>query len=118
MILASPPAVSASAPAAPNLTAAFTGTIISTYPDGRMGRLWLRPDGVYAARGRRGDPSFGHWRLVGQRLCLRQSRPLPIPLSYCAPLPSTGAASGWSGRAVAGEPITIRVVPGRSGEPQ
>lgn len=107
-----PPAV-----AAPDLSPAFAGTIVSTYPDGRTGRLWLRPGSAYVAKGRRGDPSSGRWRVVGQKLCLKQSRPIPVPFSYCAPLPTGGVSASWSGKAVTGEPITITLVPGRAGEP-
>lgn len=104
--------------APPDLAPAFAGTIVSTYPDGRTGRLWLRSNATYVGRGRRSEPSAGHWRIAGQRLCLKQSRPFPIPFSYCAPLPAAGVTSGWSGRAVTGEPITITLVPGRVGEPE
>ena len=52
------------------LEAAFGGAIISTYPDGRTAELWLQRDGAYSARGRRGDPSSGHWQIKGDQLCL------------------------------------------------
>ena len=94
------------------VSAAFGNTIVSTYPDGRMARLWLEPDGGYAAMGRRGDRSAGHWKLKGDKLCLKQSRPIAVWFSYCTPLPS---GRTWTAKAVTGEPIVVRLVEGRSG---
>ncbi len=98
-------------------SAAFAGTIVSTYPDGRTARLWLHSDGAYTARGRRGDSSAGRWRIGAGRVCLRQSRPWPIPFSYCQPFVSIGYGSTWSGRAPTGEAIRLTLVPGRADEP-
>ncbi len=116
MMMNPPPAV---APAvAPDLSPAFAGTIVSTYSDRRMGRLWIHPSGDFVALGRRGDFSSGHWRLVGQQLCLRQAKPWPIPFTYCTPLPSAANASaGWTARAPTGDRVTVHVVPGHTGEP-
>jgi hypothetical protein len=96
----------------PEVAQAFGNTIVSTYPDGRMARLWLEPDGGYAAMGRRGDRSAGHWKLKGDKLCLKQSRPIAVWFSYCTPLPS---GRTWTAKAVTGEPIVVRLVKGKSG---
>ena len=93
------------------VAAAFDNTIVSTYPDGRTGELWLASDGSYTAQGRRHDPSNGHWRVKGDKLCLKQSRPIPVPFSFCTPLPSELGA-GWTGKAVSGEAIQIKLVKG------
>ncbi len=103
----------AGAAAAPTVEAAFGNTIVSTYPDGRTARLWLERDGGYAASGRRHDRSSGRWRLKGDAICLRQSRPIPIPFAYCAPVPRGGLGASWSGRAVTGEAIRLQLVAGR-----
>ena len=92
------------------ISSAFGNTIVSTYPDGRTAELWLQPSGGYAAMGRRGDPSSGHWKIKGQRICLTQSRPFPAPFSYCTGIPHAGT---WSAKAVTGEQIHVRIVPGR-----
>ena len=63
------------------LAAAFDNTIISTYEDGRIAKLWLDPDGRYRGEGRRGDASNGRWKVKGEKLCLRQARPLPMLVS-------------------------------------
>jgi hypothetical protein len=92
------------------ISSAFGNTIVSTYPDGRTAELWLQPSGGYSAKGRRGDPSSGRWRIKGQRICLTQSHPFPAPFSYCTGIPRAGT---WSAKAVTGELIHVRIVPGR-----
>ncbi|MEO8925990.1 MAG: hypothetical protein ABI306_02395 [Caulobacteraceae bacterium] len=97
------------------VSAAFGNTIVSTYPDGRTGELWLRPDGAYAGQGRKHDPSSGRWSVKGDKLCLRQSRPIPVPFNYCFPLPAGGFDTPWSGKAVTGEVTSIKLVHGHTG---
>lgn len=94
---------------------AFGNTIVSTYPDGRQAQLWLRPDGSYAAEGRRGDRSAGQWKIKGDKVCLKQSKPHAFPFSYCAALPPGGVGASWNGKAVTGEAIRIKLVKGPSG---
>ena len=94
---------------------AFGSTIVSTYPDGRQGELWLQRDGSYTGAGRRKDPSNGKWSVKGGKLCLKQQRPIPAPFSFCTPLPSSGIDKPWTGKAPTGEAITIRLVHGMRG---
>src|SRR5271165_2274153 len=97
---------------------AFGNTIVSTYPDGRTAELWLNPDGSYTAEGRKHDPSRGHWRVKGDRLCLNQARPVPSPFSYCTTIPSSGMGRDWPAKAVTGERITVKLVHGHRGRAQ
>ncbi|HEX8661595.1 MAG TPA: hypothetical protein VF686_06990 [Brevundimonas sp.] len=106
LALAPQPAAAASNPLEP----AFKGTIISTYPDGRTAKLWLNADGTYRGQGRRGKPSSGRWSLKGSKVCLKQSKPMGAPFAYCTPVPK---GTTWSAKAVTGEPIRVRLVPGR-----
>jgi hypothetical protein len=101
-------------PATRELEPAFHNTILSTYPDGRQARLWLDADGGYRAEGRRGDPSSGHWKVKGDKLCLKQSHPLPTPFSYCTHIHAGGVGTSWTGKAVTGEAIRITLIAGRS----
>ena len=102
-----------SAAAAPSgLEAAFGNTIVSTYPDGRTAELRLQRDGRYMARGRRHDPSSGKWTAKGDKLCLKQSSPFPAPFAYCAPMIRGGVGTSWTGKAVTGEPIRLKLVSG------
>ncbi|HEX8231934.1 MAG TPA: hypothetical protein VF559_01130 [Caulobacteraceae bacterium] len=96
-----------------DLEPAFANTIVSTYPDGRKAKLWLNRDGSYRAQGRRGKPSSGVWSLKGEKLCLKQKKPVAGPFSYCTPVHGGGVGTSWTGKAVTGEKITIQVVAGR-----
>lgn len=108
-------AVSGSPDATAKVRPAFGNTIVSTYPDGRQGQLWLHADGSYAAEGRRGDRSSGHWKVKGAKVCLKQSSPHAFPFSYCAALPPGGVGAVWSGKAVTGEAIRIKLAKGPKG---
>ena len=99
-------------PETSSVSAAFGNTIVSTYADGRTGELWLAPDGSYTAEGRRHDPSRGHWSVKRDRLCLKQVRPVPVPFSFCTPIPAAGMGQAWPAKAASGEAITVKVVKG------
>ena len=96
-----------------DLAPAFSNTIVSTYPDGRKAKLWLNKDGSYRAQGRRGKSSGGVWTIKGEKLCLKQKKPMAGPFSYCTPVKRGGVGTSWSGKAVTGEAIRIEVVAGR-----
>lgn len=113
LLLAAP--ASAQAPSA--LQPAFGNTVLSTYPDGRTARLWLRSNGTYRGQGRRGGFSSGRWTVKGQEICFKQSRPFPAPFSHCTPLPKAGAGASWTAKAVTGEPIRLSIVPGTAPAP-
>ena len=103
-------ATSAAASAAPDgLAKAFGNTVVSTYPDGRTGLLWLKPNGTYTAKGRHRTASSGTWALKGEKMCLSQKKPVWAPFAYCTGLPTS---TTWSAKAVTGEPITVRIVKG------
>ena len=104
-------------PSPASMAPAFANTLVSTYPDGLHGRLYLSADGGWKGVSRHAQVSSGRWRVAGSRLCLRQSRPIPIPFSYCTPIVAGGVGASWSAKAPSGEPITVVVAPGRAGEP-
>ena len=93
--------------------AAFGNTIVSTYANGDTARLWLDRDGSYRGMGRRGDPSRGRWMEKDDKLCLRQLRPLPMPLAFCTPIIQQGVGAMWSATSVFGEPLIVALVAGR-----
>ena len=96
------------------MDAAFSGTIVSTYPDGQTALLWLERANTYQGQGRSGRRSRGVWRIKGDEIYLKQRRPIPVPVEYCTALVTGGIGARWSGRAVTGEPIQIHLVPGRA----
>lgn len=106
-LAAAPLAVLAAEPSP--LARAFGNTVVSTYPDGRTALVWLRKDGTYSGETRRRTPTSGTWSLKAGKVCLKQSRPVAVPFSYCTELPAT---ESWKARAVTGEPVTMKVVKG------
>ena len=91
------------------LQKAFGNTIVSTYPDGRTALIWLRADGQFSGKGRRRLLYSGVWEEKGDKLCLRQTRPIPIPFAYCTAIPS---GTTWTGKAITGEPLKMQLLPG------
>lgn len=95
------------------LAAAFGNTIKALYPDGRTHRLWLKPDGLWEAVGRTGRTSSGRWSLKGEKVCLKQRRPIALPVSYCAPFPADGSVGvEWAAKDMTGEPVRMTLVEG------
>ena len=93
--------------------AAFDNTIRSTYTDGRVGKLWLDPDGTYTGEGPARDPSSGRWLVKGQKLCFKQRRPVPMFFLFCTPIVEGGVGASWHTKSPYGEPITVTLVEGR-----
>ena len=102
--------MAASAPPPPAVQKAFTGTIVSTYPDGRIAKLWMNPSGDFTSEGRRHDRHKGHWSVKGDKVCFRRGIG-----SYCTAIPD-GAGKSFTTKAVTGETIQVRLAPGRAGE--
>lgn len=107
-----------SPPAAPKgeprgVAAAFGNTVKALYPDGKHQHIWLKSDGTWEAIGRRRTASSGKWTVKGEKVCLKQSKPIPIPIRYCTEFPSEGRVGAvWAGKAMTGEQIKLTVVPG------
>ncbi len=99
----------AAASSPPALEKAFTGTVVSTYPDGRKAELWMNRSGTYTSLGRSHDRHTGRWTLKGDKVCFHRSLG-----SYCTALPAGGAS--FTTKAFTGETIQVRLEPGRQGE--
>lgn len=112
-VLAADGAAIAAAGGQGGVRAAFGNTVVSTYPDGRTGLLWLKADGTYDAMGRRRTPSSGTWTVKGSKVCLKQKKPKAAPFAFCTAVPTGGVGATWSGKAVTGEKIKIKLVAGR-----
>lgn len=100
-------------PGAADLAPAFGNTLLSTYPDGRMARMWLQEGGRFEGRGRRGGLSSGVWRVRDGQVCFSQRRPIMLPGSYCTPIVRGRVGASWAARAVTGETIQVRLIAGR-----
>ncbi len=97
------------------LATAFGNTVMSVYPDGRSQKIWLQPDGTWTGLSRRGTPLAGKWRMKGEKVCLRQSKPPTLPISFCQTFPED-PKSGVDARDLTGTPIHLKLVNGRAGK--
>jgi len=100
----------------PGVAATFGNTVISTYPDGRSQKLWIQPDGSWTGLSRRGIPLAGHWTQKGDKVCLKQSKPPTLPISFCQALPADMSREMES-HDVLGTPIRLHVVRGVAANP-
>jgi hypothetical protein len=92
---------------------AFGNTVLATYPDGRSQKIWLHPDGSWDGLSRKDTPLAGHWRLAGDKVCMRQSRPPTLPLSFCTPFPAHGEPGvQWASHDAIGTPIRLSLQKG------
>lgn len=95
------------------VAAAFGNTVESIYPDGRSQKIWLDPDGSWTGQGRNGVALAGHWKLRGDKVCLRQSSPPTLPFAFCAPFPANAQVGVvWTSRDFVGTPIKLTVLKG------
>jgi len=92
----------------------FGNTVKALYPDGKYQWLWFKADGTWEAFGRRGKWSSGRWsEKDAGKVCLKQSKPLPIPFSYCTDFPASGGIGAvWTSKSMEGDPIKVTVVRG------
>ena len=91
--------------------ATFGNTVFSMYPDGRSQKIWLHPDGTWEGKSRRGVALSGKWTLKGDRVCLRQSRPPTLPISFCQVMPKDPAITLTS-KDLTGQTIHLKIVKG------
>ena len=95
------------------VAASFGNTVKALYPDGKYQWLWFRADGTWEAFGRRGKWSSGKWSEKDAKVCMKQSKPIPIPFKYCTDFPANGGVGAvWSSRSMEGDPIKVTVVRG------
>ncbi len=95
----------------PDVAATFGNTVMSVYPDGRSQKVWLKPDGSWTGLSRRGIPLAGAWTVKGEKVCLRQSKPPTLPISFCQVFPAD-PVKGVDSKDLLGTPIHLRVVKG------
>ena len=103
-------------PPSPGVAATFGNTVISTYPDGRTQKIWIQPDGAWTGVSRKGVPLVGRWTVRDGKVCLRQSRPPTLPLSFCQALPAD-MSKDMETRDVVGTPIRLHLVRGVTNGP-
>jgi hypothetical protein len=108
--IAAPSYARAEEPAS-SVAAAFGNTVMSVYPDGRSQKIWLERDGSWTGLSRRGNSLAGKWTAKGERVCLRQTKPPTLPLSFCQVFPANPEA-GVDAKDLTGTPIHLKLVKG------
>ena len=98
-------------PARPDVSAAFGNTVLSIYPDGRSQKIWLHPDGSWTGKSRRGLDLTGRWDIKGEKVCLRQTKPPTLPISFCQVFPKDPTAELTS-HDLTGQTIHLKIVKG------
>ena len=95
------------------VAAAFGNTVVSSYPDGTSQKIWLHADGTWNGISRKNAPLAGKWTQRGDKVCMRQTAPPTLPISYCTPIPASSQPGvQWTGRDVAGRAITLSLMKG------
>ena len=99
------------AQAAQAVQATFGNTVFSLYADGRSQKIWLHPDGSWAGKSRRGKDLTGRWTLKGDKVCLKQSSPPTLPISFCQAIPRDPDVTLTS-HDLTGQTIHLKIVKG------
>ena len=101
---------------AADLAPAFGNTVLTTYPSGRQTHLWLERNGTFEGLRSRGQRMSGSWTVNARgELCLRQRRPVPLPINYCTPVVRGGVGTRWTAKAPTGENVRVQLVAGQAG---
>ena len=98
-------------PGRPDVAVTFGNTVMSIYPDGRSQKIWMHPDGTWSGQSRKGMPLAGRWTMRGDKVCLRQSRPPTLPISFCQTFPKDPDL-GLTSRDLMGQTIHLQIVKG------
>ncbi|MFL5297840.1 MAG: hypothetical protein ACJ798_15805 [Phenylobacterium sp.] len=98
-------------PAERTIQATFGNTVMSIYPDGRFQKIWIHPDGTWTGKSRRGIDLAGKWSARGEKVCLRQTRPPTLPISFCQTMPADPQVTLTS-RDLTGQTIHLKIVKG------
>jgi hypothetical protein len=103
-----------SPPGSASIAPAFGNTVLSLYSDGRSQKVWMHEDGSWDGLSRRGTELSGTWTIKANKVCVRQSRPPTLPLSYCIAFPADPhIGSTWPARDMTGTPIQLKLVKGK-----
>jgi hypothetical protein len=97
--------------ARPDVATTFGNTVMSIYPDGRSQKIWMHPDGTWSGQSRKGTPLAGRWNMRGDKVCLRQSSPPTLPISFCQTFPRDPDL-GLTSKDLTGQTIHLKIVKG------
>ena len=110
VLMAAPLGAQAAPAPSANVAAAFGNTVLTIDPDGRSRKIWLRPDGTWTGRSRRGLDLAGKWTTKGDKVCLTQSKPRLFG-SMCELFPSDPKV-GIDAKDPTGKMVHLKLVKG------
>jgi hypothetical protein len=93
------------------VSAMFGNTVMSLYDDGQSQKIWMKPDGTWTGKSRRGVDLSGRWTMKGDKVCLRQTQPPTLPISFCQQMPKDPDVTLTS-HDLLGKTIHLRIVKG------
>ena len=93
----------------------FGNTIVTTFPHGKSSKTWIDRDGTFESLRVTGKRISGKWQVKGDRVCLRQSKPIYIPISHCERKFAGGVGSTWNSKSPVGEALRNKLVAGQQG---
>lgn len=106
------PVASRAAPApSADISKVFGNTVLTIDPDGRSRKIWLKPDGTWTGKSRRGLDLAGSWALNGDKVCLKQAKPR-LPGRMCEVFPKDVGVS-VAAKDPSGKSVQIKLVEGR-----
>ena len=91
--------------------ATFGNTLFTIDPDGRSRKIWLEPDGTWTGLSRRGLDLAGTWKMDGEKVCLRQSKPA-LPVRLCQVFPEDLEVGGAATIDPSGKTGKLKLVKG------
>ena len=79
---------------------------------------WAFAHATWDGLSRRNTPLAGRWSVKDEKVCLRQSKPPTLPISFCTPFPEHGEPGvQWASRDVTGTPIKLSLQKGMPAPP-
>ena len=94
-----------------NVKATFGNTLFTIDPDGRARKIWFTPDGNWTGLSRTGKDLAGTWKMDGEKVCLKQSKP-SLPFGLCQTFPADLKVGGGEVTDPSGKSGKLKLVKG------
>lgn len=93
------------------MAAAYGNTVVITYGDGTVVKLYIDEGGSYSGESPAGQTS-GTWEISGGQTCFTQTAPEAGPPS-CSATVEKNVGDSWQGTGQGGAPVTVTIQAGR-----
>jgi len=99
----------AAGPASADMSGLVGNTVIVSYPDGTVTKVWPTADGAFTIS-RDGGIFHGTWADDGQQVCYTESD--PAVAKVCSPSPTRKVGDSWSVTDINGKTVTVKLAAG------